>query len=109
MVAMNIKWDTDGEEVDLPSVVEIPQEVCNEAISDWLSDEYGFCHTGFELHNYNLTEKHLNNAKRCLADNGIDLDETGVVLQALLAILLDEDIDCEDGLTDYTVGDGCEW
>ena len=67
MKAINIKWDvTDGaedmtkEEMDeilsaLPTEVEIPSYLITdeddslEDISDWLSDEYGFCHDGFEL------------------------------------------------------------
>lgn len=67
MKAINIKWDvTDGaedmtkEEMNeilstLPTEVEIPSYLVTdeddslEDISDWLSDEYGFCHDGFEL------------------------------------------------------------
>lgn len=52
----NIDWDTDGEDVDLPNEIEVnvPAEVVdyddvNDYISDWLSDEYGFCHNGFLL------------------------------------------------------------
>lgn len=63
MKATNIKWDTDDEDVlacNLPTEVEIPDDImkgydgtnldvyCSD-ISDWLSDEYGFCHFGFEL------------------------------------------------------------
>jgi ferritin-like protein len=50
----DIDWDTDGEDVDLPDevVVTVPGDVYADAgsssyISDWLSDEYGFCHNGF--------------------------------------------------------------
>lgn len=50
----DIDWDTDGEDVDLPNevVVTVPGDVYADAgsssyISDWLSDEYGFCHNGF--------------------------------------------------------------
>ena len=68
MKAINITWDvTDGtedmtkEEMDevlsyLPTEVEIPNHLMTEDIndviedvSDWLSDEFGFCHRGFEL------------------------------------------------------------
>ena len=60
--AINIKWDTDGDEEvlqDLPTEMIIPddleemykkdKEYALEEISDWLSDETGFCHAGFEL------------------------------------------------------------
>ena len=60
--AINIKWDTDGDmEVfdELPTEMIIPNELeelykkdreyAFEEISDWLSDETGFCHGGFEV------------------------------------------------------------
>lgn len=60
--AINIKWDTDGDmEVFnvLPTEMIIPNELeelykkdreyALEEISDWLSDETGFCHAGFEI------------------------------------------------------------
>ena len=70
MRAINIKWDvTDGAEdmtkedmdeilLTLPTEVEIPNYLITDdeddlldEVSDWLSDEYGFCHDGFELVN----------------------------------------------------------
>lgn len=60
MKAVNIKWDTDGD-IDvlneLPKEIEIPDSLVTDEddlldkVSDWLSDEYGFCHFGFELVN----------------------------------------------------------
>lgn len=60
--AINIKWDTDGDEEvlnELPMEMIIPKELeeiykkdkeyALEEISDWLSDETGFCHAGFEV------------------------------------------------------------
>ena len=48
MKITKILWDTDGEKVDLPTEVEAPEGIVTEEdISDWLSDEYGFCHKGF--------------------------------------------------------------
>lgn len=60
--AINIKWDTEGDmEVlnELPTEMIIPDELeemykkereyALEEISDWLSDETGFCHDGFEV------------------------------------------------------------
>lgn len=51
----DIEWDVDDEEdlEDLPSVVNIPDGELNpdneldEAIGDWLSSTYGYCHKGF--------------------------------------------------------------
>ena len=60
--AINIKWDTDGDKEvlnELPTEMIIPNELeelykkdreyALEEISDWLSDETGFCHAGFEI------------------------------------------------------------
>ena len=52
---MNIDWDTDGEEVDLPKelVIEMSQEYVlayddfDEAVSELLSDNYGWCVNDF--------------------------------------------------------------
>ena len=53
MRAINIKWDTDGDlELlnELPTEIDIPEGITDkDEISDWLSDETGFCHNGFEL------------------------------------------------------------
>ena len=76
MKVYDIKWDvTDGTEemtpekieetlVMLPKEIELPEEFNKEnymedgefdedawldEISDWLSDEYGFCHDGFKI------------------------------------------------------------
>ena len=60
--AINIKWDTDGDKEvfnEFPTEMIIPDELeemykkdkefALEEISDWLSDETGFCHGGFEI------------------------------------------------------------
>lgn len=60
--AINIKWDTDGDKEvfnELPTEMIIPDELeemykkdkeyALEEISDWLSDEIGFCHDGFKI------------------------------------------------------------
>lgn len=61
MKAVNIKWDTDGDMElleELPTEVEIPDYLITDdeddlldEVSDWLSDEYGFCHDAFEIVN----------------------------------------------------------
>lgn len=60
--AINIKWDTDGDKEvlnEFPTEMIIPNELeelykkdreyALEEISDWLSDETGFCHGEFEV------------------------------------------------------------
>lgn len=64
MKAINIKWDvTDSkedmtqEEIEeclskLPTEVAIPEWIDTkdeDAVSDWLSEEYEYCHYGFEI------------------------------------------------------------
>lgn len=38
-----------------------------------------------------VTKEKYNQAKQCLIDNGIELDEADIVLQALCYILCDEE------------------
>lgn len=55
MLIKNIKWDTDG---DMEALASLPTEVYTPPFlergnydldsDDWLSDEYGWCHFGFE-------------------------------------------------------------
>lgn len=50
MRAINIDWDIDEENVELPEEIDIPDGITDvEAISDYLSDMTGFCHKGFEI------------------------------------------------------------
>lgn len=55
MKAVNIKWISDGSDIVLPSEMEIPEEfigdngVDEDLVSDWLSDETGWLHDGFEI------------------------------------------------------------
>ena len=57
MVVSEIEWDTDSDNVCLPRQVLLPdilakranEEGFDEVVSDWLSDEFGFCHKGFKL------------------------------------------------------------
>lgn len=84
--AKNIKWDTDGDmEVfnELPTEMIIPDELeemykkdkeyALEEISDWLSDETGFCHAGFEVEKV-ITKESVENE---LYDFFNDKMETG--------------------------------
>ena len=52
MKAVDIIWDVDFEEdlINLPSEVVIPADMMDEdKISDYITDETGFCHRGFRL------------------------------------------------------------
>lgn len=52
MKAINITWDTDDEnpeDIGLPEEVEIPENIKEEDVSDYLSDTYGYCHYGYSL------------------------------------------------------------
>lgn len=51
----NIKWETDGYDVKLPTWFEIPERFCEDdsvdedAVSDWISKVTGWSHNGFEI------------------------------------------------------------
>lgn len=49
---MNVKveWETDGEAVDLPEIVTVPEDVEEDQVSDWLSDEFGWLVLGWVPH-----------------------------------------------------------
>lgn len=51
MKAVNIMWDIDEDIVDgsLPDTVEIPNEIDEEDVADYLSDTYEFCVFGFDI------------------------------------------------------------
>lgn len=55
MKAINIKWDTNGDMeclYELPMEIDIPEGMTDiDEISDYLSDQEGFCHNGFDLVN----------------------------------------------------------
>ena len=64
-IVYDIKWDTDGYKTDLPDRVEISEEnllyehedknlkldddELLDRISDYLSDQFGYCHDGFMI------------------------------------------------------------
>lgn len=69
-VVIDIKWDTDDDKElfdSLPQKVILPDflsEMVNpeeedgylDAVSDWLSDTYGFCHGGFVVRKERITD-----------------------------------------------------
>lgn len=56
---VDIKWDTDGDKAlfdSLPQEIILPEQFCTEdrddyldEVSEWLSDEYGYCQSGFRI------------------------------------------------------------
>lgn len=53
LMATNIKWDMDDDDnTELPETMEIPEDMEDEdEISDYLSEQTGYCHKGFDLIN----------------------------------------------------------
>ncbi len=51
MKAINIKWDVDDKnDLDfLPTEIDIPNNLRDDEISDYLSNVTGFCHKSYEL------------------------------------------------------------
>ena len=49
MIVSDIKWVTDGEVVELPTEVEVNDDLSDDEIADYLSDTYGWLVEGFAL------------------------------------------------------------
>lgn len=49
MIVSDIKWVTDGEVVELPTEVEVDDDLDEDEIADYLSDEYGWLVESFAL------------------------------------------------------------
>jgi hypothetical protein len=49
MIVSDIKWETDGEVVELPTEVEVNDDLSDDEIADYLSDTYGWLVDGFSL------------------------------------------------------------
>jgi hypothetical protein len=49
MIVSDIKWVTDGEVVELPTEVEVLDNLDDDQIADYLSDTYGWLVEGFSL------------------------------------------------------------
>lgn len=51
--AVNIKWETDGHDIDLPDEVELPQYVAgideDYDVADYLSDNFGWLVKSFNI------------------------------------------------------------
>lgn len=48
--ATNILWDTDYDDGELPTEIDIPEGMTDEdEISDYLSEVTGYCHQGYVL------------------------------------------------------------
>lgn len=67
MRAIDIKWDTDGDEEilkTLPKEMDIPDDIDEENVADWLSDETGFCVFGFVLETEEKKKRPNENVKK---------------------------------------------
>ena len=49
MLVSDIIWETDGEEIDLPTEVEVDDNMSDDEIADYLSDTYGWLVISFAL------------------------------------------------------------
>ena len=79
MKAVNIQWDTDGDQElfgNLPKEIQIPNGVTDEDdISDYITELTGFCHFGFELEqefNVTFTQTHTYTVTANSDDEAID-------------------------------------
>lgn len=101
--AVNIKWVTDGENVELPKEMEIPDKYIDdkgidyEGVSDWLSDTTGWLHDGFGISNYQLSrptiETIIDYCNDLEASEKLEVYEFGEKCDLVLHIYKDEDYD----------------
>jgi hypothetical protein len=49
MLVSDIIWETDGEEIDLPTEVEVADDLDDDGVADYLSDTYGWLVISFSL------------------------------------------------------------
>ena len=51
LIAEMIEWDIDeNDDIELPETIEIPEGITDEdEISDYLSEQTGYCHNGFYI------------------------------------------------------------
>lgn len=50
MKAVNIEYDTDGNDVELPSEITVPDGMIDtDEICDYISEATGFCINGFDI------------------------------------------------------------
>lgn len=126
--ASNIKWDTDGDVTvfkQLPQEIEIPENVYKEddddAISDYISNETGFCHGGFELNFEKDTKLYLVSflcisdcsAHSCNIPDAIIgqciIETTGVLSDLTHAQMKQLQLEQIGGLYDQFNADGMSW
>lgn len=111
--AINIRWDTDGDKEvfnGLPMEMIIPDELeemykkdreyALEEISDWLSDETGFCHGGFDIEK-EITEESVVNELYNFFNDKIETGDVPEINFASIVHLTTGDsairIDCNNG------------
>jgi hypothetical protein len=49
MIVSDIKWVTDGEVVELPTEVDVDDDMSDDEVADYLSDTYGWLVESFSL------------------------------------------------------------
>jgi hypothetical protein len=72
MKIYGIVWETDNQEVDLPSEVDVPNDLGEFEIADYLSDEYGWLVQSFEIKTFeDLTIEELWKLRKEIVLNSI--------------------------------------
>lgn len=81
-IVTNIKYDTDGEVIDLPTILEIniprlEQDDVDGFISDEISNITGFCHLGFVFELVNVEAQEVFDELVSLYDTADFLEDSG--------------------------------
>ena len=72
MKATNIKWETDGQNVQLPSEIEIPSHISaddEDAITDYLSDETGWLVISYDIEDTEEKPYALYSNAECISEH----------------------------------------
>ena len=72
MKATNIKWETDGQNVQLPSEIEIPSHISaddEDAITDYLSDETGWLVISYDIEDTEEKPYALYSDAECISEH----------------------------------------
>lgn len=122
MKAVDIDWDVDYEEQRefLPTEIEIPDDIEDDEIGDYLSDVTGFCHNGYRLERKlivpcNICIKRFYRGYVKVDENATDEEIRKAMVESILKyqdaeLIEDPDIEIEEhDITAIKIDHDCEW
>lgn len=96
----HVVWETDGEDVDLPETVMVPNTVEN--VADWLSEQHGYLVTDLWTEAHTHEEEPAFSVEIPLLEVDFDSHLDGVTAKQLIS-------DVRDGVWDESLSELREW